>query len=597
MSGAVGHSSGLWPALLRRMAPTERQRLFGLTVAIGGVCGLAAVAFHLAIGAISHRAIDRAFAFGGHAWIPAVIVVTAFGALFAGIVMYAVAPGARGSGIPQVKAAYALGGRVPLRDAVAKFALAAVQLGTGSSLGREGPTVQICAGVATWLGRLARVSAQNLRLLLPVGAAAGVAAAFNAPLAAVTFTIEEVIGTLDPTMLSGVVVAAALAAVIEHGLLGGAPVLSIPVGYGLGHPSALVFYALLGIAAGVASLAFSSSLLGLRAWTARQHRVPGWARPALGGLATGAIAVCAMLAVERRGIDGGGYDTLTDALAGMVPLQAMLVLGLLKLAATATSYGSGGSGGLFAPSLFVGGMLGGAIGFLDVTVFGPGHAELGAFAVVGMGAVFAGTVRAPITSILIIVEMTGGYALVLPLMIANITAYAIARHVSPVPIYEALLLQDGIDLHRRASTTETVSVPLPAPELLRPRCFAPDDGVERLVAAVEVSGRQEVFPVVDRDGRLRGVITIGDLAELADARDAGDLVRAVDVMRPPIAVRADEPAARALELMHETGLRQVPMTDGAGAVIGLTEEVTLARAYLQARRAAARAATATPPAH
>ncbi|HVV81848.1 MAG TPA: chloride channel protein [Kofleriaceae bacterium] len=580
-------SAPLWRATLQRFAPSERQRLFGLTVAIGGVCGLTAVAFHLTIGFIARHAVDRAYAATNHVGMMWVVAVPALGALVSGIVLYYFAPGARGSGIPQVKVAYVMGGgRMRFRDAASKFVLAALQLGTGSSLGREGPTVQICAGVASWMGRAARIAAQNIRLLLPVGAAAGVAAAFNAPLAAVTFTIEEIIGTLDPTMLSGVVVAAAFAAVIEHGVLGADPVLGVPSGYRLYHPESLLFYGVLGVAAAVASMAFNGALLGLRRWFSGWSAMPGWARPAIGGLCAGLLGLGALVLVHERGIDGGGYTTLASALSGNVTFKALLVLGAFKLAATAFSYGSGGSGGLFAPSLFVGGMLGGLVGGLDMVAFGHPHAEVGAFALVGMGAVFAGVVRAPITSILIIVEMTGGYELVLPLMLANVTAYGIARHFQPVPIYDALLIQDGIDLHRGRGDDLLDQVVLPPPELAGVQRFAPDDGVVTLVAVSEAAGRQEVFPVVDANERVVGIITLADLAELMGQPDLGDLVRAVDLMQAPTVLLADDSASRALTLMHQTGLRQLPIVDEDRHVVGLIDEVTIARVLLDARRRA-----------
>jgi CIC family chloride channel protein len=284
--------------------------------------------------------------------------------------------------------------------------------------------------------------------------AAGIAAAFNAPIAAVTFTLEELIGSLDQTMLSGVIVAAALAAVVEHSILGTNPVFFVPrlQSYTLAKSSSLVWYALLGLLAAIVSVTFTDSLLWLRKWFKGLSRVPPWVRPAIGGAATGSLAVVAVLFFHLNGIAGNPYPPLTLALLGGLPLTAMVVLCVLKLAATVTSYSSGGSGGIFAPALFMGGMLGGAVGYLDVTVFHHPADSIGAFAVVGMGAVFAGIVRAPMTSILIIFEMTGGYGLVLPLMIANMSAFALARHWRHTPVYEALLMQDGIDLEREAAS-------------------------------------------------------------------------------------------------------------------------------------------------
>ena len=277
-----------------------------------------------------------------------------------------------------------------------------------------------------------------------MGVAAGIAAAFNAPIAAVTFTIEEVVGDLDQTVLSGVIVAAAIAAAIERAILGEHPVFTVTQSYGLHDARSLIFYAILGVAAAFVSLVFNESLLKLRGYFKQTSVFPLWMQPMIGGLITGVLAVAAVYYLNTGGINGGGYDTLSVALSGSLTFKVMAVLCVFKLAATVFSYSSGGAGGIFAPALFIGGMLGGVVGILDISVLGSGSSEIGAFALVGMGAVFAGIVRAPITSVLIIFEMTGSYGLILPLMIANMSAYALARHYRPVPIYEALIEQDGI---------------------------------------------------------------------------------------------------------------------------------------------------------
>src|SRR5581483_11020714 len=222
----------------------------------------------------------------------------------------------------------------------------------------------------------------------------------------------------------------------------------------LGNASSLVWYALLGLLAALVSVAFTDSLLGLRAWFKRRSTVPKWLHPALGGAATGAFAVVGLLVFHLGGIAGDPYKTLTQCFIGTIPVLAMMGLCVLKLAATVTSYSSGGAGGIFAPSLFMGGMLGGAVGYIDVTVFHHPADSIGAFAVVGMGAVFAGIVRAPMTSVLIIFEMTQGYGLVLPLMIANMSAFVLARYCRRTPVYDALLEQDGIRLHEPPSQNE-----------------------------------------------------------------------------------------------------------------------------------------------
>ena len=446
---------------MRRM-PNERQRLLAITIVAGGICGLAAVAFHVSATRLYALLIDHATSVPGHAWIWWTILTPAVGGLVAGLGLTYWVPAATGSGIPQVKTAYTFrAGAVTMKETVGKFVLCTLQLGSGASLGVEGPTVQICAGVSSLLARMARLSPVNQKRMTSVGMAAGIAAAFNAPIAAVTFTLEELIGSLDQTMLSGVIVAAALAAVVEHTILGSNPIFFVPrlETYTLTKSSSLVWYALLGLLAAIVSVAFTDSLLWLRKWFRELSSVPPWIRPAIGGAATGSFAVAALLFFHLNGIAGNPYPTLTLALLGGLPVTAMAALCLLKLAATVTSYSSGGSGGIFAPALFMGGMLGGAVGYLDVTLFHHSADSIGAFAVVGMGAVFAGIVRAPMTSILIIFEMTGGYGLVLPLMIANMSAFALARHWRHTPVYEALLEQDGIFLDQRHKPRGTPILP------------------------------------------------------------------------------------------------------------------------------------------
>jgi CIC family chloride channel protein len=587
-----GRVRGVNLKLLRlslRLVPSERRRVFGLTLIAGVVCGLAAVAFHLALRGTEHLLVDRAMAASGHKWIVLTICVPTIGGLVGGALLQYVVPDARGSGIPQVKVAYVVkGGRMALLSAtIGKFILGVIQIGTGASLGREGPTVQICAGLASMLGRAAALSRDNLRRMLPVGAAAGIAAAFNAPIAAVTFTIEEVVGDLDQTMLSGVIVAAALAAVIERSVLGEHPVFDVPAGYGLHHASSLLLYAVLGVAAAFVSLAFTESLLGLRKGFQRLNILPAWTRPAVGGLVTGVMAVIALAWLRTGGVTAGGYETLSLALAGQLTMRVLLALCVLKLIATVFSYGSGGAGGIFAPSLFIGGMLGGAVGYLDHALLGHTGNEVGAFALVGMGAVFAGIVRAPITSVLIIFEMTGGYGLILPLMIANMTAYGLARRLRPTPIYEALLEQDGVHLpHRdrplaRALAEINIGAAMTtAPVTLRAKMT--------VQAALDHVAKYNfsTYPVLDGAEQLAGLVSEARLrrrlAEGDGARAVGELVEAV------APVFAGEPLVRAVVRMERTNMRQLPVVeaDEPARLVGLLTMSDVVRAQARAAREA-----------
>lgn len=544
-----------------KLIPEEGQRVFALTIFVGAICGIAAVAFHLAIHFAETHLIDRAQAAAGYSWIWWVALLPTLGGLVCGILLEFVVPDARGSGIPQVKVAYVVhDGRLPLRTVIGKFLIGTLQIGSGASLGREGPTVQICAGIASLLGQAAALSRQNLTRLLPVGAAAGVAAAFNAPLAAVTFSIEEIVGDLDQTLLSGIVVAAALAAVIEHNVLGAHPILNIPPGYGLHHTSSLLLYVLLGVAAALVSIVFTDLLLLLRRKFRQSRVLPGWARPAIGGLVTGVLAVVAILWLNESGVTGGGYETLNRALAGVLDIRVMLALCALKVLATTFSYSSGGAGGIFAPSLFIGAMVGGVIGYLDVGLFQHGTAEIGAFALVGMGAVFAGIIRAPITSVLIIFEMTGSYELVLPLMISNMIAYRFAQKWRPTPVYEALLEQDNIFLPHRAGkvshaleqigvedamTTDVVTIP----------------GDLSLTEALELMSPYEfaTFPVISNQAEYLGLVSRArvrrNLALNQEKKVIKEIVEDVPTVYPDYAL------VRAVVIMNSSQIRHLAVVD------------------------------------
>lgn len=563
-AGALGRAlrarlSSFRNAALRysiRRSPTEAQRTLGVTLLVGGACGLLAVAFHASILAASKLLIGSAEATPGALGWVLTIAWPALGGLLAGLALTYAFPAARGSGIPQVKAAYAVQTeRLRLRDGAAKFVITSLQIGSGASLGREGPTVHMCAALASALGRWFALSPRSVRRLLPVGAAAGVAAAFNAPIAAVTFTVEEIVGTLDQTVLSGVVVAAALAAVIEHTLLGAHPIFTVKQTLVFQHLSSLPLHAVLGILAGLISVAFNRSLLRLRAGFHGQQRIPSWAKPALGGLATGVCAVGGLLLVHSRGITGGGYEQLGLALDGSLPLATLLVLCALKFVATLFSYSSGGAGGLFAPSLFIGAMLGGSMGWLEHHLFG--YVEVGEFALVGMGAVFAGVVRAPITSVLIIFEMTGGYALVLPLMIANTIAYLVARHFDSRNIYDALLEQDGIRLlDTPTAATQLDGLRVADAMTTNVHTLAAQSTVDRALAAIE---QQEFsgYPVVDPQGRCLGLTNLARLrrvvAEGGGDRPVAELVRLKEY------VFSDDLLFRAVVRMNALGTRQLPV--------------------------------------
>jgi len=489
--------------------------LFTLTVIVGCLGGVAAVGFHQSIDFLNDYLLDPILGrplLQRVVFVPLLLVVVG---LVVGVLLDRVVPFARGSGIPEVKTAYLFGPgpRLSLRTVLGKFALGALSIGSGFSLGREGPTVQICAAIGAAVGKVARQPTRIVKALISVGAAAGIAAAFNTPIAAITFAMEEVIGDLNQRLVGAIVVASVAAAVVERAMLGGRPSLLVP-SYSLGDWRELFAYALMGALAGLVATVFVRGLLELRRVVRDHVRLPVWARPAVGGLMMAAIG----LALPQT--FGIGYPTLSAALLGQLSWRRMTVLCVGKIAATVTSYGWGLSGGIFSPTLFMGAMLGGAVAHLVHPIAGPMPETVGSFALVGMGALFAGAIRAPITSILIIFEMTGDYAIILPLMISNIISYTVAARLQPVPIYDALLRQDGVVMpeHQtqrdlRAMTVEQAMRTVPATDRTGVDVVFADQSLD--LALLEL-GRRSIreAAVVSRDNpsQLIGTLSLEDIA-------------------------------------------------------------------------------------
>jgi chloride channel protein, CIC family len=545
--------------VFNRIPITENQKIYLLTMIIGCVCGLAAVCFHLLLDFLQEHIIYRAATIPRW-WIPLLLFIPAIGGLISGAGLYFYAPRARGSGIPQVKTAYYLeGGRIPARVIWSKMFLSAFNIGTGASLGREGPTVQICAAIASVLGRVFAISRKRLQSLIPVGAAAGLAAAFNTPIAAVTFTLEEILGQASSRPLGSIVIAAVIAAVIERAILGEHALFNVPA-YRLNSAIELIFYAVLGLFAGLAAVVFNQGLLRLRAFFKNQRVVPQWATPAAGGLILGCVGIVALYLTGSSSTFGVGYGQLAIALQTTLPLKILIVLGIAKLIGTVVSYSSGSSGGIFGPSLYIGGMLGGAVGVGAQHLLGNPATQPGAFALVGMGAVFAGIVRAPVTSIIIIFEMTNNYSIILPLMIANITSYLVATEISPTPIYDALLEQDGIHIpheQRHALKQLLVSEAMTAPAETLNGHEAVGAVFRRLETLPE---RFHAYPVTDGEGQMVGICTFNDLKRCLSEGKIDQTLRAV-ARKEVETVYENESLDAALVKMGKKGVSQLVIVD------------------------------------
>jgi CIC family chloride channel protein len=538
----------------------EGQIFLILALVIGALTGLVVVAFIV----LTERLGMKLYPVGGAPWRRLLFPVA--GSLSIGYLLYRYFPNARGSGVPQTKAAlFARGGRITLRTVLGKFFCTSATLASGIPLGREGPSVQVGAGIGSVLGRFLGLPTEQVKKLIPVGAAAAIAAAFNTPLAAVLFSLEEVTGDLYAPVMGAVVLASATAWMVLRVFLGNHPLFNVPQ-YQLVHPAEFAVYAVLGVAGGVISAVFTKILLGIRARFLRFPLKTVWLQPAVGGLVVG---VMGWFVPQVLGV---GYGYVGEALNGRMAFQMMALLVILKLIAVTTSYASGNAGGIFGPSLFIGAMLGGTVGTVAHHLFPAYTATPGAYALVGMGAVFAGVVRTPMTSVLMIFEMTQDYAVIVPLMIANLVSLFIASRLQEEPIYEALAVQDGIHLpssegRLRHGQRQVVKVMHGVGDSLNA-----DTPLSGAIERVRSSGIHS-WLVTDQ----RGVIGVVNLAQLekelennGGEKKVGDLVNAVVFPH----VHPDQGLDLALERMGTNQLDILPVVN-RGDVHKLEGVVTL----------------------
>ncbi|MGA8366662.1 MAG: chloride channel protein [Candidatus Acidiferrales bacterium] len=545
-------SGGSWGAsLLDRVAELrqrEEQVFLVLALVIGALTGLAVVAFIL----LTERMGMRLYPVAGAPWRRLLFPVV--GSLGIGYLLYRYFPNARGSGVPQTKAAlFAREGRITLRTVLGKFFCTSATLASGIPLGREGPAVQVGAGIGSVLGRFLGLRTEQVKKLIPVGAAAAIAAAFNTPLAAVLFSLEEIVGDLNAPVVGGVVLASATAWMVLRLLLGDHPLFKVPQ-YHLVHPAEFAVYAVLGVAGGVVSAAFAKLLLGMRERFLRIPQKTVWFQPVAGGLLVG------LMGWFVPQVLGVGYGFVGDALNEKMAVNLMLLLVVLKLLAVTTCYASGNAGGIFGPALFIGAMLGGTVGTVAHHLFPAHTATPGAYALVGMGAVFAGIVRAPMTSVVMIFEMTQDYAVIVPLMIANLVSLFIASRLQREPIYEALAVQDGIHLptakaRQRHGQRQVVRVMRTATESL-PAETTVREALERVRPA-----EFRTWLVTDRRG-IVGVINLSRLErELAEGADK-KLGELVDALAFPH-VHPDQGLDLALERMGANQIEILPVVSRA----------------------------------
>ncbi len=562
-----------------RLRRSENQTAIVLSVLIGALVGLVVVAFILLTG----RLATRMYPSGGAGWLR--ILVPTLGSFVTGYLLWRYFPLARGSGIPQTKfALFVNNGRISMRTVAGKFFCCSASLASGIALGREGPSAQIGAGLASAIAQRAGLSQERVKSMVAVGCSAALAAAFNTPIAGVLFSLEEILGDLHAPVLGTAVLSSATAWMVLHLVLGDDPLFHVPA-YHLVHPVEFGVYAALGVVGGLGSVCFVKLLLNLRAWFMRLPRWSVWLQPTLGGLAVGLMGY---FVPEVMGV---GYNHVEKVLNGDLVPRLVALLAVMKIVATAVCYASGNAGGIFGPSLFMGAMMGGAAGSV-AHHFWPGFtAGPGAYALVGMGTAFAGIVRTPMTSVIMIFEMTRDYTIIVPLMISNLIAFFISQRFQKEPIYEALAHQDGVHLPSMESRSghgqaRVAQVMRPAPAALNVTME-----VRAAVPYFEGSGL-DALPVMDQTG-LCGIVRT---AEVRNAANNGHCHAALGAFAAPAAhgfphVHPDHPLSLALERMGSAKLNTLPVVSRANLreLMGIVVLEDILDAYGVGRPATAQA--------
>ncbi len=571
------------PAVGGIRLPLDRRSSAILTgLVVGAAGGLGAVAYRALIELVQ----DLAWGPGQgelarihRATFLMVLLLPAVGGLAVGLVTRYLAPEAKGHGVPEVMYAVARKGGI-IRPVVvlAKAVASAVCIATGGSAGREGPIVQIGAALGSTFAQWVRLPASSVRTAVACGAAAGIAGTFNAPIAGAFFASEVILGHFETHAFSAIVISSVTSTAVARSFLGDTPAFAIPP-YEIRSAWELVTFALLGLAAAGAGVLYIRLLAWMEDRFDTWDRAPAILRPAVGGLLVGLLG----LAVPE--VMGVGYDGILGILHGQYGLLMLLVLLGGKMIATSLTLGSGGSGGVFAPSLVMGAALGAAVGTLAGAVFDFPMGPPGAYAVVGMGAMVAAATHAPITAILILFEMTGDYRVILGLMVACTIGTLLAQRLERESIYTIKLSRRGIQLE--SGTQRSLLHHITVREVMRRdmELVQPDTPVSRLLERMVESPHYE-FLVGDRAGRLQGLISVDDLRhDLPRLRREGEHLVARDLMdRNPITVREDDTLDVAMERIGRRTYEEIPVlpAEGDPVPIGVIRRDDVINAYNKA---------------
>ncbi|OIO89373.1 MAG: hypothetical protein AUK02_02505 [Anaerolineae bacterium CG2_30_58_95] len=584
--------------LLDRLHLSDTGVLIGTALVIGAGTGLGAVGFIKLIALI-----QKLFFEGGEQILGSLgrwlfLLIPAVGGLLAGPIIAYLAPEAKGHGVPEVMQAIALrGGRIRPVVVVAKATASALCIGSGGSAGREGPIVQIGAALGSTLGQWLKLSEGRIRNLVACGAAAGIAATFNAPIAGVIFSMEIILGEFHLGDLGNVIISAVMASTIARIFLGAQPAFTIP-SHGVQTPWEVLLYALLGVLAAIAAVGF----IRLLYWFEDRFdewKFPNALKPAVGGLLLGILGFSYPLVLglglvpageSRLGLPlinniphifGAGFSTIEDALLGKLSFTLLLALVFLKPLATSLTLGSGNSGGVFAPALFTGAALGGAFGNLVEKLFPDATAGPGAFAIVGMAAVFAGAAHAPFTAILIVFEMTDDYRLIIPLMAAVIISMLVSERLHRESIYTLKLARRGIRLRsgRDVDVMESVHV---SEVMLRDLVTLSMDTPTTVLAEKFIETGRHGFPVLDEIGDLYGIVSLEDYRTALERSPGHKNLTVGDIAsRGVVSIFPDETVGAALRRMAPRDLSRLPVVerDNPRHLIGMVRRNDIVRAY------------------
>jgi CIC family chloride channel protein len=563
---------------MRWLARSETALLIVLGSVVGIATGFAAVGFIWLIQNAKELFFGKSLFFLNHMvmhgeyWI---VIIPAIGGALAGPIIYKLAKEAKGHGVPEVMEAVALkGGLIRPRVALAKSVASALCIGSGGSAGREGPIIQIGSTLGSVIGQLFRMSSSRVTTLVGCGAAAGISAVFNAPIAGVIFSLEIILGDFAIKTFSPVIFSSVIASVVSRAFLGDSPAFAVPA-YSLVSVWEIPLYIGLGVVGAFVALAFTHTL-----YFAEDRfdslKIPGHVKPILGGLAVGAIGLF------FPQVFSDGYETIRNALHGELPIFLLGMLILLKIAATSFTLGSGNSGGIFAPSLFMGAVAGGLYGELVHYLFPSVTASSGAYALVGMAAVVSGTTHAPITALLIIFEMTGDYRIILPLMIVVVLSTLVARKVTSESIYTLKLARRNIKL--RAGRDVNIMESIKVSEVVESDYEAIRDITPlRQIFSIMQSSKSSFFPIVDYKGHIVGTLSFQDMRTMIlDKPEVDALVIAQDICHPhPPSLYPDDSLDKALQKLALRDLEFLPVVarDESQKLIGILKKSDIIRQY------------------